>query len=51
VYEYEQIKNIYLNNRIKLVARSETHSKAISDAWNINPKIAYNFDIDQIIKD
>lgn len=49
VHEYEDIKNIYTNKRIELVARSEDHSKSIYDSWNIKARIAYNFDLDNIV--
>lgn len=50
IYNYDDIKNIYLNNRVNLIARSDDHAKAIKTAWNIDPKISYNFDITNIIE-
>ena len=48
-YDYLNIKNIYLNDRVKLIARSDDHAKTINSAWNIFPSIAYDFNINDII--
>ncbi len=49
VHDYESMLNIYANKKVRLIARSEDHAKSICDSWNIVPKVAYNFDLDNII--
>lgn len=50
LFDYEEIKKIYCNKKIKLVAKSNDHAKIIYDAWNIMPTISKNFDINQIVE-
>lgn len=49
VHDYDNLKDVYANKKIELVARSEDHAKAIYESWNIKTKVAYNFDLNDII--
>lgn len=47
---YEKLANIYRNPDITLIVRSEDHSQAISDVFNVKPShIIDDFDIEKIM--
>ena len=50
-FDYEDMSNVYRNEKSILVSRSERHALAIKQAWNKKSLIIEDFDIDKIIGD
>lgn len=50
LFDYEIISNVYRNDKVKLVCRSERHALAIDQAWNKKPLIIEDFNIDKILE-
>jgi hypothetical protein len=50
-FDYEDMSNVYRNEKSILVSRSERHALAIEQAWNKKSLIIEDFDIDKIIGD
>ena len=49
-FNYEDIQQIYGNNKIKLVARSNRHALAIEQAWNKKCSVVEDFKINEIFR-
>ena len=50
-FDYEDMSNVYRNEKSTLVSRSERHALAIEQAWNKKSLVVEDFNIDKIIGD
>ncbi len=46
--DYDELRKVYENPRLKLIARSERHAKIIRNAWQDPVGIVENADIQQL---
>lgn len=44
VFQYQEVADVYQNPQLQLVCRSESHLKAVKNAWNVAPLLVKDFD-------
>lgn len=47
---WEGLSSVYLNNKLKLVSRSETHSEIINSVWRTPSGVMESFDIEKVLE-
>lgn len=48
--DFRSLRSIYGDERLRLLARSEDHAKAISDAWNRSADVVGDLDLERILE-